>query len=551
MASYGGGYGNTGNGNGSYGAGSSSNSHGYGGVGGGSGGAAAVPSSYDWSAPSYGASPAGGGGVTTATATAGVSTTPDGGLRRRTATPAMSYGGGTSNNDDGSGKYNKGPNRAVVERLDILFPKVDQEFIVRTKSGGIMSLVAYALIFVLCLTEVVTWFSQNRAEISQTIVDTSLGKTMRVNLNISFPALACEDLHLDIIDVAGDSQLNIEDTLKKKRLHLDGSIYSREEIDVEINQHRQMQDKKEQLLKGDLPADYCGPCYGAQEKDDQCCQTCDEVLLAYSKKRWKSDLLRYTAEQCIREGRDKQEPKKITKNQGCNLSGYMTLNRVSGNFHIAMGEGIERDGRHIHTYLPEDAPNFNASHIIHQMSFGPENGSEPLNGIIKIVTEDTGTTGLFQYFIKIVPTTYIGDDVPSMPKGADTLPGVYQGPSGKDVVIETNRYFFTERFMPLMTELLEDQHKDKEDPKQAMVNAGHSGGHDSHHHHMKQNAVLPGVFFIYEIYPFTVEIRRNNVPFTHLLIRLMATIGGVVTLVKWLDSCLYESGNRRKHDGHR
>lgn len=469
----------------------------------------------------------------------------DGGLRRRTTAATPLYG--NASGEDSNGK-SKGPSRAVVERLDILFPKVDREFLVKTKGGGIVSMIAYILIGVLCLAEVITWLSQNQADISNTFVDTSLGKQMRVNLNITFPALACEDLHLDIIDIAGDSQLDIEDTLVKKKLHTDGRPFSVEEIDVEINQHRQMQDQKEKILKQDLPEDYCGPCYGSQERDDQCCQTCDEVLLAYSKKRWKSELLRYTAEQCIREGRDKAEPKKMTIGQGCNLSGYMMLNRVSGNFHIAMGEGIERDGRHIHTYLPEDAPNFNASHVINELSFGPPDGSEPLSGAVKIVTEDTGTTGLFQYFIKVVPTTFVGERaIPPAAKEAGILPSEADF-VGKERAVETNRYFVTERFMPLMTELLEDHHKDEEDPRRAAVHAGHSGGHHSQHHHSKQNAVLPGVFFIYEIYPFAVEVRRNRVPVSHLFIRLLATIGGVVTILKWFDSWLYDRGNRKMHD---
>lgn len=467
------------------------------------------------------------------------STSPgDGGLRRRNPTPYTSM----AISDDSNGKYNKAAKRAVVERLDILFPKVDREFVVQTKSGGIMSFVAYGLIIILGLAEIIAWVGENQAELSRTFVDTSLGKRMTVNINITFPALACEDLHLDVIDVAGDSQLDIDDTLKKKKLHLDGTVYSQMEIEVETNQHRQIQEQKQKVLKDELPPDYCGPCFGAQESEDQCCQTCDEVLVAYAKKRWKSDLLRYTAEQCVREGRDKLEPKKMTKGQGCNLSGYMTLNRVSGNFHIAMGEGIERDGRHIHTYLPEDAPNFNASHIIHQLSFGPTDGSEPLNGVTKIVTDDSGTTGLFQYFIKIVPTTVVGDEtIPALSDKAENAS------KGNESFVETNRYFFTERFMPLMTELLEDHHKDSEDPTKAAVHAGHSGSHDSQHHHMKQNAVLPGVFFIYEIYPFAVEIRKNSVPLTHLLIRLLATIGGVVTMVRWLDSCLYERTNRKSN----
>ena len=473
------------------------------------------------------------------------SSSADIGLRRRTGASTFSYGNSTLDHSNGK---KKGPSRAVVERLDILFPKVDQEFIVKTKSGGIVSMVACVMIGILCMAEIFSWVSQNRAVTSNTFVDTSLGKQMRVNLNITFPALACDDLHLDVIDIAGDSQLNIEDTLKKKKLHLNGKALTSQEIEVETNQHRQAQKERDDILKSKIPENYCGPCYGAHESDGQCCQTCDDVIQAYAKKKWKSELLRYTAEQCIREGRDKLEAKKMTKGQGCNLAGYMTLNRVSGNFHIAMGEGIERDGRHIHTYLPEDAPNFNASHIIHDLSFGPPLGSQPLSGSTKIVTSDTGTTGLFQYFIKVVPTTYVGERAfPQGSKGLQVLPSEATI-VGNERVVETNRYFSTERFMPLMTELLEDHHKDEDDPRKAAVHAGHSGSHSSQQHHSKQNSVLPGVFFIYEIYPFAVEIRRPSVPLSHLLIRLMATIGGVVTILKWLDSCLYDRSRRPRTD---
>lgn len=472
-----------------------------------------------------------------------------GGLRRRNAYPTNGngnpYGG-----DDSNGKGGKMGRAAVVERLDFMFPKVDREFTVQTQGGGIATVVCYGLIVLLMLAETHSWYRQNRMEITNTIVDTSLGKRMRVNLNITFPSLACEDLHLDAIDVAGDSQIDIEDTLKKKMLHQNGKVYSREEIEVETNFHREQQAKKEQILKEKLPEDYCGPCYGAQENPDQCCQTCDDVIQAYTKKRWKAELLKYTAEQCVREGRDKVEPKKMTKGQGCNLSGYMTVSRVSGNFHIAMGEGIERDGRHIHTYVPDDAPNFNASHIIHQLSFGPEDGLEPLKDTTKIVTERTGTTGLFQYFIKVVPTTYVGEDAfPTLMDGSDSITSqtvVAEESKGGRKTIETNRYFVTERFMPLMTDLLEDSHY--EDDKRAAVHAGYSGGHQNHEHHQKQNSVLPGVFFIYEIYPFALEISKNSVPFTHLLIRIMATIGGVFTLARWADSVLYERNSQRRHN---
>jgi hypothetical protein len=427
-----------------------------------------------------------------------------------------------------------------------MFPKVESEFTVQTQRGGIASLIAYGLVALLALTEIITWRAQNRATKEHIYVDTSLGKRLRININVTFPALSCVDLHVDAMDVAGDSQIDIEETLMKKQLHIDGSPLSLEEVKVETNAHRQEQEKKEKILKDKLPEDYCGPCFGAHEKEGDCCQTCDEVIEAYKKKRWRSDVLVYTAEQCVREGRDKKEPKRMSKGQGCNLSGYMVVNRVAGNFHIAMGEGIERDGRHIHTYVPDDSPNFNASHIIHHLSFGPfEDMSAPLNGVKKIVTEQHGTTGLFQYFIKVVPTTYKGKSTFSskLPKAAaaaitTTTTTTPDEPQRDPNVLETNRYFFTERFRPLMTEFLEDHHLEKDDSSKAGVHAGAGGSHGNQDHHKIQNAVLPGVFFIYEIYPFAMEVSKNSVPFTHLLIRLMATVGGVFTVMRWAGTWL-------------
>jgi endoplasmic reticulum-Golgi intermediate compartment protein 3 len=415
---------------------------------------------------------------------------------------------------------------AVVKKLDFMFPKVDTEYTFQTESGGIASLVAYLLIGLLVLAETLSWYAENQSTLEHIHVDTSLGKQMRVNLNITFPSLSCQDLHVDVMDVAGDAQLDVADTLKKRAILKSGRLSAEEEVD--LNQHRINQVKKDEVLKTDLPADYCGPCYGAHETEGQCCNTCDELLEAYKKKNWKEAVVQMFSEQCIREGRDHKEPKRMTKGEGCQVYGYMTLNRVAGNFHIAMGEGVERDGRHIHSFIPEDAPNFNASHIIHDLSFGPavdevavEKGT--LTGLSKIVTKEHGTTGLFQYFIKIVPTTYIG-----------------KGDKGATSRIETNRYFYTERFRPLMNEYLEDDHFDNQD--QASVESG--GGHKADHHNVR-NSVLPGVFFMYEIYPFEVEVSQVRVPLTHLLIRLMATVGGVFTIVRWADNYFSERRTRR------
>ena len=435
----------------------------------------------------------------------------------------------------------------VVKKLDFMFPKVDMEYTVQTERGGMTSLITYGLIAILVLAESISWISQNyqHSSIEHITVDTSLGKKMQVNIDITFPALACEDLHIDIMDVAGDSQLGIDDQMVKKRLNMKGLVMGKDEM-ATVNKHQQLNQQKQEVLKVELPDNYCGPCYGAHQNETQCCNTCDELLEAYKSKRWRTDMVLQSAEQCVREGRDKVEPKRLRRGEGCNLQGHFMVNRVGGNFHIAMGEGIERDGRHIHTFNPDETHHFNASHIINHLSFGPEpeisyknHEVMALNGAKKIVSKEHGTTGLFQYFIKIVPTTYIG--------------------SGRSKTIETNRYFYTERFRPLMKEIFEDDYDDEEENgsespiiekdeegKTTSVQAGHVGGHAHHdHHNVKKNALLPGVFFIYEIYPFEVEVSSTSVPITHLLVRIMATIGGVYTVMRWMDSFLYSQERRR------
>jgi endoplasmic reticulum-Golgi intermediate compartment protein 3 len=429
----------------------------------------------------------------------------------------------------------------VVKKLDFMFPKVDMEYTVQTERGGITSLITYGLIAILVLAECLSWISQNyhHSSVEHITVDTSLGKKMQVNIDITFPSLACEDLHIDIMDVAGDSQLGIDDKMVKKRLNMKGLILGKEEA-VEVNKHQVINSEKQQVLKVDLPDNYCGPCYGAHQNETQCCNTCDELIEAYKLKRWRTDMLLQSAEQCVREGRDKIEPKRLRRGEGCNLQGHFMVNRVGGNFHIAMGEGIERDGRHIHTFNPDETHHFNASHVINHLSFGPEpeisyknHEVMALNGAKKIVSKEHGTTGLFQYFIKIVPTTYVG--------------------SGRS---KTNRYFYTERFRPLMKEIFEDDEEEDgsespivekdEEGKKTSVHAGHVGGHaHQDHHNVKKNALLPGVFFIYEIYPFEVEVSSTSVPITHLLVRLMATVGGVYTVMRWMDSFLHSRERRR------
>lgn len=154
---------------------------------------------------------------------------------------------------------------------------------------------------------------------------------------------------------------------------------------------------------------------------------------------------------------------------------------------------------------------------------------------------------MFQYFIKIVPTSYKGRKiVKEIDPRFDT--------KKEDPVLETNRYFVTERFTPLVEvdeehwELgeLVDADDDQTEYAGAKVGGKTGLGHDKHEQHLTQKAILPGVFFIYQVYPFAVEISKQEIPLTHLLIRILATIGGVFTIVGWLDAVVCSRNKRNK-----
>ena len=106
-----------------------------------------------------------------------------------------------------------------------------------------------------------------------------------------------------------------------------------------------------------------------------------------------------------------------------------------------------------------------------------------------------------------------------------------------DPILETNRYFTMERFRPLILDIDDENYDLASDVHGSGTDlAGvRVGGKANHHHHKVTQAILPGVFFIYQIYPFAIEVSRESVPLTHLVVRIMAAIGGVFTLLKVYD----------------
>lgn len=82
------------------------------------------------------------------------------------------------------------------------------------------------------------------------------------------------------------------------------------------------------------------------------------------------------------------------------------MNKVAGNFHVAPGKAFQSAaGQLVHEFKPFDTHTYNVSHQIHSLSFGVHypNRVNPLDGATAILKNGSG---VFQYFVKVVPTTY-------------------------------------------------------------------------------------------------------------------------------------------------
>merc|ERR1719343_1929978 len=99
-------------------------------------------------------------------------------------------------------------------------------------------------------------------------------------------------------------------------------------------------------------------CYDAQDDLRKCCNSCQELKEAYASKGLASDRIAKTAPQC-------------TSFRGCRVHGKLTVNKVSGNVHVALGHSVVHEGKHLHQLDHYDvAEGFNTSHQIDAVSFG-------------------------------------------------------------------------------------------------------------------------------------------------------------------------------------
>ncbi|XP_065844191.1 endoplasmic reticulum-Golgi intermediate compartment protein 3-like isoform X3 [Oscarella lobularis] len=370
------------------------------------------------------------------------------------------------------------------------YPKTLEDFRIKTFGGATVTIVSGIIMLVLFVSEL-HYFLQTEVN-PELFVDTSKGQKIRINLDVSFPRLACAYLSIDAMDISGEHQLDVDHHIVKVRLDKEGKAVAEPEKHTDLGEHGDSAEKK--FLKAvskdgeneKKEEEKCKSCYGAETEHLKCCNTCEDVREAYRRKGW-AFVNPDGIEQCEKEGWS--DKIKAQKNEGCRVSGYLEVAKVAGNFHFAPGKSFQQSHVHVHDLQPFGVSSFNISHTFHRLSFGTDYPGiqNPLDGRSAI---DNAGSMMYQYFVKVVPT-------------------VYKKLSGK--VIRTNQYSVTKH-------------------EKGIKLAGGLGEQG-----------LPGLFVLYDLSPMMVQITESRRSFMHFLTGVCAIIGGVFTVAGLIDSMIYHS----------
>ena len=211
------------------------------------------------------------------------------GMRQRGAGLAAQDVGITR--DDGGRGFSKFIKKNLP-KVD-MYPKLKPDVQIKTKNGAYLSLVVGFFMGLLLLSETYHYFSLTQHDVIS--IDKTMNQRLAINVNMTFWGLDCSKVDLVAMDVAGEHQLHIDHDMHKVRLAEKTFRPIGEKIAITINRNGTAAPEST-----DLPADYCGSCYGAG-KEGQCCNTCEELKQAYSEKGWASAAIDgVNSEQCKR-----------------------------------------------------------------------------------------------------------------------------------------------------------------------------------------------------------------------------------------------------------
>lgn len=327
--------------------------------------------------------------------------------------------------------FEQSPIVKAVRSLDA-YPKVQEDYVTGSTAGGIITFVCAAICALLFLSE----YSHHRTTVvtSEVKVDTMgvdrvtpNAERLRVSIDVTFHALACELITLDTQDQAGEQHHDVHDGhLKKRRLDRHGKPLEKDFVTEPVNKHSDIHEEVVKLEKhaGGVEA-HGGHTHGGHDGrvrgdlvDRAQSSTGDgdgdgEDSESDSKKR---KPLQSNAEQMrlqmmnmfnLQDILDKQFPDGVEKafrnenKEGCEVIGYLEVNRVPGSFSVSPGRSLQIGFTYVQLQVQTD---LNLSHTINKFAFGDgfPGFVSPLDGYDK----DLLPNHVHQYFLKVVPTEF-------------------------------------------------------------------------------------------------------------------------------------------------
>jgi len=367
----------------------------------------------------------------------------------------------------------------AIKRFD-LYRKVPRDLTEPTLSGAAVSCCTVTLALYLFSAEFFV-FVQRRWESEMFIAESTTEEKLQINLDITLPALPCELISFDAQDVMGSHEVDAHGNLFKDRLTSKGDVIAREEMK---NSH-----------------------YGAS-----------------------STLTRHYSFNYDNQDVDRIK-KMIHSGEGCRVSGFVRVNRVPGNVHLST---------YSHSYLfgslYQESRNINISHKINHISFGVDSDISyvkkhfPGTGIVSPLD------GVFQHLGERTTTT-----PPPRPKGWSSGLGYgdygygsgyggvnnYGGAASSTPGVETAIFEYYAKVVPTTYVPID---KFPVYVYQFTANSNRIA-----------NQQMPSLYLRYDFSPVTVRYQEKQESLSHFLVQVCAVVGGVFTVAGILDSVLHKS----------
>lgn len=267
-----------------------------------------------------------------------------------------------------------------LKRLDT-HSSVSKEFRVYTIQGAVLSVATVIAIVYLVISE--ARFNFENVIKESVHVNATSSRGLEIEFEITLPSVPCSKLQIDAADQQGQPQsLHLDkdhhvwkhrvrvdsDGLlnligSKKRLELGSTLKNERELVEVVEQEGKVNATLDTLNEDET--DLCGSCYGAGE-EGECCSTCEDVRRAYKQRGWVLHVEESNVVQCKNEGTEEQE------GEGCNVHGVVALSTGGGNLHLAPGKEAAAGGMTMLEALMQSFQEWNVSHTIHKIRFGPE-----------------------------------------------------------------------------------------------------------------------------------------------------------------------------------